>query len=180
MPSDNEKPLRSLNPETGMLEDIDEVRQAGLDLADLILFLVQHPLVRMLLPPGMIFDVVAVAANHRAYFTKTSQAQLMRSIGAAFRANPLETELQIRLHGLSEELPITHPDAAKMPPLPPMSQDNPLVQGSVFLPDMLRQQEERQKQEQEQQKPPEHVELPADLEEFLKSLSDRTYKPEGD
>lgn len=164
---DKDKEFKSLNKETGMLEDIDEVRRVGVILVNILHRLLLSPSIRLTMSPGMFLDMVTTVIFSESLFHTLSEADAMRLASGLLGLGPLEMEEQIRELGLSEKLPPTHPDAAshKMP-LDPLDPDNPLVRDS----EVLRRSLERRK-EKDSEKKAERVELPPTLEAFLKELS---------
>lgn len=124
--------FNSLNEQTGLLEDIKEVREQGLFLADLIFSIMAHPAVKMFFPRGARLDMLTFASQTASFLTPTSQADMLRLLGMAAGIDPLEIEFKIMHYGLSEMLPATHPDAPN-PPTEPIDTNDPLVRGSYIL-----------------------------------------------
>ena len=170
---DKDEKFRSRNDETGMLEDIDEVRRVGVTLAGILQSILLSPILQLSMPPGLFLDVVTMVIQAETMLHTVSEADTLRLLSGLLGKGPLEVEAQIRLLGLSEKLPVTHPDAAthkvKTEPIAPNS---PIVRDS----EVLRGVYELQRREREKEEP--RVELPPTLEAFLKEIEQGKYEQE--
>lgn len=163
----NEDEFVSLNRETGMLEDPDEIRRAALTALITIKKLLSNPLMALVIPIGVRLDVASLLVMVESFLRPTSQAAYLRQLALlSYGYIDARFDEQIREMGYSETLPTTHPDAPHPIP-PPMDPNSPEVKGSLVLQDILRREQSRTAQPQEPK-----VDLPKDLEEFLKSLNE--------
>jgi hypothetical protein len=181
--SDNIPEFTSLNPETGLLEDPEEVVQLALDLLIFIRQLLSSDLLRMLLPQGFFLAAAAILVNAESMLIPTSQANYLRQLALdAYGYIPVEVEYQISARGYSEVLPKTHPNAPR-PPLPDVSMVDPeIVHQSYFVRKAIEgiRSEQAMKyapigeapQHLDENRPvlPEKVELPEGLQSFLDGL----------
>ncbi|SRR5713101_110551 len=163
---------KSLNLETGLLEDIDEVRQVGLVLSSLFKKILTNPVFSLIVSVGMRVDLATIVASSEVMLRPTSQAAYMRQL-LMLTYGVLTTEMEeaIRAVGYSETLPTTHPDA----PQPDVSVDpnSPEVEGSQFLQKLLKDGAIKAEKKEEPK-----TDLPKSLDDFLDGLANRTYKPE--
>ena len=170
--SDKEHQFKSLNKETGLLEDIDETRVVGLAMVHTLQNLLMSPMVRLTTPPGVFIDMVLMAVLSEARLRVLPEADMVRLLSGLLGAGPLEVEDQIREFHLSEKLPPTHPDAVTQnTDFGPLDPENPIVKNSKAL--------QRMMASDKQQKKEPRVELPPTLEAFLKELQQED-KPEGE
>lgn len=122
---------KSLNKETGLIEDIDEVREAGIRMSEIIYAMMAEPLMALIMPPDIAFLLAAAAVTNESHMRPMSQAELVRKL-ASLSGGPLApmvAEMQIQRNHLSETLPYTHPDA-------PQPQDFDLRGGQSNRPTM--------------------------------------------
>ena len=167
---DKDKEFKSLNKETGMLEDIDEVRKVGVMLAGILQTVLLSPFVRLTMPPGMYLDTVTTAILGESLLRTISEADAVRLLSGLLGSGPLEAEAQIRRFGLSEKLPPTHPNSiTNQTQFPPLDPNDQLVKDSEMLQRVI---------ELSKEKHDERVELPASVENFLKELQQED-KQEG-
>lgn len=157
--------FNSLNKETGLLEDIGEVRELAIGLAEFIIMMVNHQVLSIFIPEIARLDAIALAVTAESMLRQTSQAEYLRNFGRATGDGKEFVEDQIRLQNLSETLPMTHPDA---PHPAPLDINDPAVMQMIFA-EIARQR--GVKMPPVSPTPEEHVELPPNLENFLKSLS---------
>lgn len=178
MSKDKEEEFKSFNPRTGMLDDIDEVRQVGLNLAGFLKDMIADPMFAMFFSPGLRFDLVTMAVTSEALLQPTSHAQYIREMANTWGVPRLYTEAMIHRSGISETLPASHPDAPKAN-FPPLTPDNPLLKDSKFLQDMVKEQKSSTGKETS---PEEKVVLTPAMEEFLRTLQGKSKDPreEGD
>src|SRR5260221_13177913 len=94
--NDNEQSFHSIDRVTGMLQDIEEVREVGLGLATILKDMLSHPFMRLIMPPGLLQTL--------------SQASFVRETSRLLGENPLNMEYEISNAVLSEEWPSTHPE----------------------------------------------------------------------
>lgn len=157
--------FRSINNETGLLEDIEEVRELGLGLVGLLKQILRHPVIRLLMSPGEFIDDVSFTVMCESLLTIMSQAEFVRRTAGAAGFDPLTVEREIRDSGLSETLPRSHPDAPK-PALPPLDPNDPLVKDSIYLSEIARHPEWLATSGSKAEK----VELSPEMEKFLLDL----------
>jgi hypothetical protein len=126
--------FQSLNPETGLLDDPEEVVMLALDLLIFIRQLLDSDLLRRQMPQGFFLDAAAILVSAESMLIPTSQANYLRQLAIiAYGFIPASVEYSIRSMGYSETLPKTHPDAPH-PPLTDVSLVNPaIVEESYFL-----------------------------------------------
>jgi len=163
----------SLNKETGMLGDPEEIRHVALLVISSFKRVLSNPFISMILPIGVKLDLAALIVNVESLLHTMSQAAYLRQlalvsygyIGPAF-----EEELQKM--GYSEVLPTTHPNAPHPVP-PPMDPNSREVRDSMILQEILKREYE---QSPGPTQPPDRdvprTELPPGLDEFLKGLID--------
>lgn len=159
--------FRSINPETGLLEDIDEVRAAGLIAVDFVKRLVMSPGLQMLLPMPLKVDIAGIVASVETLLTPMSQAEYMRQLALMVYGHiSPQMAFAIRERGYSEVLPPTHPDAPK-PDISDVAlrSDDPLVRRSALLSALVAEDENKT-----QPLPEQHTELPPDVEKLLRDL----------
>src|SRR5258708_21493576 len=96
----DEEKLHSINRETGMLEDINEVREVGLGLAMILKDLLSDPFTRMRMPPGLLLDSASYAVMCEGLLRTQSQAQFVRETSRLVGENPLKVEYEISKAGL--------------------------------------------------------------------------------
>ncbi len=154
--NDNEQSFHSVDRVTGMLQDIEEVREVGLGLATILKDMLSHPFMRIIMPPGLL--------------QTRSQASFVRETSRLLGENPLKVEYEISKAGLSEELPSTHPDAPR-PNLPPLDPNDPSVQSSWFLTQIAQHPEWLTV---------EKTQLSPKLEQTIRDLLDRKDDDDGD
>ena len=169
--NDNEQSFHSINRVTGMLQDIEEVREVGLGLATILKDMLSHPFMRIIMPPGLLLDSASYAVMCEGLLQTRSQASFVRETSRLLGENPLKVEYEISKAGLSEELPSTHPDAPH-PVLPPLDPNDPSVQSSWFLSQIAR--------HPEWLTVPEQTKLSPDLENFIRDLLDEEEHKDGD
>jgi hypothetical protein len=154
---------KSYNEKTGMIEDINEVRKMGIKLARFVLMLANDTPLRLFMPEGLRLDTVVYAVSAMSLLQPTSQAQFMRELARALGTSDEAIEELIRDAGLSELLPEGHPDAPKID-APLLDPNDPEVRQSAILSHIAEEQQKQPAQEEAR------TELPAGLEEFLRSL----------
>jgi hypothetical protein len=98
----------SKDPKTGMLEDIEEVRQETLLLAGLLEAFLQEPMVKMLLPSEVLMKAASVVVVSKSLVKFMSQAQGNRELGLLLGLDPRITEMVIHQFAISETLPLTN------------------------------------------------------------------------
>jgi hypothetical protein len=156
----------SYNEETGMLEDIEEVRRVGVSLAHFIERMLLHPVLQILLPASVLVDNATMAVAMESMLRPMSQAEFSRLLGGLLHLSEEEIEEQVRKYGLSEVYPMSHPLAAKVEE-PTLDPNDPFVKQSSVLSEIADAQAK-------QPAPPEpHIELPTNMEDFLKGLWDK-------
>lgn len=174
MPYNEYEPLESVDAETGMLTDIDAIRELGLRIAQLAKSLVALPTTLMIFGQGGVLDMATAIISSEALLHVVSQADYYRKLGELLGDDPRHVEGMIRTLGLSETLPWTHPDAPVLPPElePQIDLNDPRVQSSYVLTRIGIEQMARASRQLEQtDQPPEPpVELPASIDAFLKGL----------
>lgn len=173
MADKKERHYKSLNEETGMIEDINEVRDLSLRIIKSYRHILSSPIVQLATPYSMQIDLVTMLASAESMIRHMSQADYLRIVGTGLGATPSATEEYIKLLGASETLALTHPDAPRPDIDEEMAIDpnDPLFKGSYVVEQIAEMHEDRKKQEPTQPKvnePP--VELPGSIEEFLKGL----------
>ena len=165
----SEEHFNSLNRDTGLIEDINEVRELGIGLANFIIMMVNHPLLQFFIPEGAKLDAIALAVSSKSMMMPMSQADYMRALGNAAGERKEFIEFQIRAQHLSEVLPTTHPDAPKTN-LPPLDPNDPVVRESIILSELAKHDERDKQRMTPPLSPEEHVRLSDELEAFLSSL----------
>lgn len=168
MPYNESNPLESLDAETGMLTDIDAIRELGLRIARLAKSLLVLPTTAMLFDRGTVLDMAVAIVNTESLLHVMSQAGYYRRLGELLGADPWQVEGSIHLLGLSEVLPWTHPDAPVPTQETQINPNDPRVRQSVVLQQIVQAQAEQVQAEPKPQEPP--IELPPSIDEFLKSL----------
>jgi hypothetical protein len=168
MPFDESEPTRSLDEETGLLMDIDEVREAAGRLVDLVKLLAKLPMfdlfITMSLPEGMRFDIAVMVASWQSMFIPTSQADSLRTTGVLLGVDPVAVEVLIRDNNLSETLPMSHPNTPD-PFQAILDPNDPHVKASIVLSAIAK----------DQAKPKEMVDLPESIQKFLDELKSKEY-----
>src|SRR5258707_5770863 len=114
----DDEQFHSIDRVTGMLQDIEEVREVGLGLAVILKDMLSHPFMRIIMPPGLLLDSASYAVMCEGLLQTRSQASFVRETSRLLGENSLKVEYEISKAGLSEELPSTNPDAPR-PSLPP-------------------------------------------------------------
>jgi hypothetical protein len=178
MPDNNDQ-FQSLNEETGLLEDKEEIRLAAAQVADILQTILKNPMIQLFTGFGLLLDTASFAVSMESMFRPMSQAEYYERLGDAMGIDPVTMRLEIAAKGLSRTLPITHPQAPTMN-LPPLDPNNPLVRSSSVLSAIAK--EERKPKEstrQEQTKPEERVDLPDNLEGFLRDLMNKEMPDQG-
>lgn len=160
-----EDSFRSLNRETGMLEGIEDVRRVVLRLLIELEVMLQHPVILMLLPPGTLVDMASLVVSARSVVQPMSQAEFLRRLGQLMGAPTSEIEELIRESGVSETLPMTHPDSTSLPAgLTPLDPNDPVVKSSMILSEVAKAENDRAREKQGR------VDLPPTIEDFLRGL----------
>jgi hypothetical protein len=168
--AEDESRYHSMNRETGMLEDIEEVRELVVTMTEALELVLSHPLVSLSIPYGMKLDLISMLTGARSLVRFTTQANLLREIAKATGQYDQEIEDTIRDLHLSETVPATHPEASdERPNLPPLDPEDPEVKSSRVLSHIAK---ERQDQDRKpvETPTPEPVELSTPVEEYLKNL----------
>jgi hypothetical protein len=166
MPFDPNNPTSSLDLETGLLTDIDEVRAMADRLAVILQSIIADPLVvlELMLSPGLKIDIVMAVATGRSMLSVTSQAAFIRNMGQMLGNNPVDMEMAIKNIGVSETLPSTHPDAPQLSlPTAPLRYDQSTIRGSYILSKM-----DKAKHEEAAKSEEPLTVLPDTLEQFLR------------
>jgi hypothetical protein len=178
MSFNKENPLESLNVETGLLEDVDAIREIGIRSTHLAQVLLQMPMAHLLFDQGQLVDLAIALSSSESMLSYMSQANYHRRLGQLVGADPRETEELIAAYKLSEVLPLTHPQAVK-PEQEVLDPNHPLVKESRVLQQILAEQEDSKRQESVTQDEP--VYLPPGIENFLKNFGrEGDYQPEGE
>lgn len=186
--SDKNDPLiskyPSMNRETGVIENIDDLRAAAQAYLELIYIVLRLPLIGIFLPDSIMFDLAAAAVSLESMTHQMSQAGMLRKT-ASFIGRETAAEEQIANYGLSETLPNSHPDAPDVEEIERRRQleamaTNPYAQTSYFADAMgewaksgggmdVPIPSHEQAQEPTQPPPP----LPEGIESFLRNLGQR-------
>src|SRR5258708_89616 len=164
---------KSLNFETGMVEDLEDARTLILKLAQLLADLLTHPMIDFLMPEGIRMDYALLTVGARSMAEFTSEADFMRSVAVLSGQGREAGELIVLMSGLSETLPSTHPaiekhhlSEAELAGMQPM--------GSEILDSILKQEQERLANNPTPTPinvtELEHVKLSPELEDYLKEL----------
>jgi hypothetical protein len=165
----SEEPTSSLNKETGLLEDIDQVRGVAVHLGTIVRKLLSMPWNTLLMPQGVMIDLAVVTSSMQSMVQFTTYADSLRDLGQMLGMSEMEIEASVHAVGASEVLPSTHPS---LPELPPPSVDgfdlsNPLVQDSVVLQQLLSKGEPPPSNKPDDLVADEPVQLPEELQKFL-------------
>ena len=165
---DPNRPDSSIDPYTGLLQDIDEVRAAALRVIDFAKILLSIPMVSMIIDEGMLIDLAFHLVIVESQMRVVSVADFNRKVGALLGNDPSEVNQLIREYDLSETLPTTHPDL-KLPEYDygTIDQNDPRIKSSRVLSSMAKRGQEKKTKEG----PP--VSLPHEIEEFLKALGNK-------
>lgn len=138
MPFDPANPYSSINTETGLLEDIDELRDVARRLVLFIKVIANMGLLDFAFSKPALFDIAASIAMMESMTVETTQANFQRTLGLIMGASPTYVEEVIRKNNLSEEYPPMHPKATpvdvsqvKLDPNDPSVQDSKLLQNLV-------------------------------------------------
>lgn len=156
--------IKSFNLETGMVEDIEEVRILAVNIIDGFLRTLLLPIVQATTDPGTLFDLAFSLILVRSSMKFTSQAQLYREMAGLFGQTPAQTEEEIRRYNMSEEFAYTSSNAT------PVNIDHQAIadslrNGRLFQSSTLIQQVVR-----EAESAPSNVHLSSEIESFLQSL----------
>ncbi len=154
---------KSLNKETGLLEDIDEVRHLATDMGEFLLVLLSHPILKLVLSPGELAELLVLTALKVGQVKFTTQADQMRTVGRLSGISAAAIESVVREFNLSEEFPGSDERSAQITydMLPQLDPQDPIVKSSPVLQSAL--------QEQTKAKTP----LDPSIERFLSRLMDK-------
>lgn len=109
--------FHSYDPETGVLQDIEEIRTLGLALVELLSGMLANPVVQMSLPMSLLGRCAGACASSISALRQTSQAEHYRIIARIIGLSEKDARDATREFGLSETYPNQHkkatpPDAA--------------------------------------------------------------------
>src|SRR6266702_1025679 len=128
----------SLNKETGMLGDPEEIRHVALLVISSFKRVLSNPFISMILPIGVKLDLAALIVNVESLLHTMSQAAYLRQLALVSYGyiGPVFDE-ELQKMGYSETLPTTHPSAPH--PVPPlMNPASPEVREGMRLEEILK------------------------------------------
>jgi hypothetical protein len=167
-----DREYHSVNDKTGMLEDIEEIRDAGAKVADILQTIIKHPLFQVFTDFGLLFDTASFAVSAESMFRPMSQAEYYQKLGEAVGIDPLVVAREIAAGGLSDTLPPSHPEAPKMD-APQLDPNDPVVKSSAILSYIANERGKDVKPEEKVELP-----LPEGLESFLRDLLSKDTDPD--
>ena len=126
---------KSLNKETGLLEDIDEVRHLATDMGEFLLMLLSHPILELVLSPGELAEMLVLTVLKVGQVKFTTQADQTRKVGRLYGTSAADIESVVRDFNLSEEFPGSDERSAQITSdmLPQLDPQDPMVKSSPVL-----------------------------------------------
>ncbi len=163
--------FRSYDDQTGMLQDIDEVREAGVRLAWIIKRMLTHPVLSMLIPRGLVIDTATYVLSIESMLRHMPQAEYYRLLASTIGIPSGEIEVEIKKYGISEVYPMSHPNATILN-LPPLDPNDPFIKQSAVLSAIAEMQAKDPTFGKKALPKEETIALSPELEAFLGSLTE--------
>lgn len=167
---------KRLNKETGLVEGEDAAREVGKRIAHLAKIILAHPVIQMVIPDLALQEMVTNIVMLESTLLPMTQRESYMEMAITSGFDPREAGMVADMMSLSDTLPMTHPDVARL------TEDRTRLMASMGMPESLLN-EARLKQEQagrQVREPEPHVELPEDIEKFLRQFVSEGEQPKGE
>lgn len=152
--------FETLNKYTGMIEGIDDLREATFILSNALQSVLSHPIIQSVMPRPVLLNMAYLSVVSEAFVRPMSQKEFYIRMGLTAGYDLYTLQRIAAQVELSDELPFTHPDAQGN--LADLIRQGK-VPGMTLVGDIT-------PKETTENKPVEKVELPDNIEQFLSAL----------